>query len=220
MAVEGVGVARRLKEIVHRDTVSTMKLLWVAVCMAGMAWAEDSIAALGRRWSVPLAADWRGTEGVLDLLVKRPQEKPRRPKQFALLEDGLYAAVTIEVEVKRNETSLILVYAYQDDAHFNYVHLSVDDPAKQPVHNGVFHVFGGDRVRISSLEGGAGALPVAEWTPVRLVWDGKEVVCWVNGKTTGALRGVDLSLRTGRIGLGSFFETASFRNLRVTGRLL
>ena len=144
MAEKRVGVARRLKEIVHRDTVSTMKLLWVAVCMAGMAWAEDSIAALGRRWSVPLAADWRGTEGVLDLLVKRPQEKPRRPKQFALLEDGLYAAVTIEVEVKRNETSLILVYAYQDDAHFNYVHLSVDDPAKVAAHNGVFHVFGGD----------------------------------------------------------------------------
>jgi hypothetical protein len=42
----------------------------------------------------------------------------------------------------------------------------------------------------------------------------------VNGKTTGALRGVDLSLRNGRIGLGSFFETASFRNLRVSGRLL
>lgn len=190
--------------------------------MAGAVWADESITALGRRWSVPLAADWRGTEGTLELLVKRPQEKPRRPKQFALLEEGPYAAVTVEVEVKRNETSLILVYAYQDDAHFNYVHLSVDDPAKAPVHNGVFHVFGGDRVRISSLEGGAGALPVPEWTRVKLVWDGTtgEVVCWVNGKTTGALRGVDLSLRKGRIGLGSFFESGSFRNLRVTGRWL
>ena len=220
MAEERTGVARRLKEIVHRDTVSSMKLLWVVVCMAGVVWADEAITALGRTWRVPLAADWRGTEGVLDLLVKRPQEKPRRPKQFALLEEGPYSAVTIEVEVKRNETSLILVYAYQDDAHFNYVHLSVDDPAKVAAHNGVFHVFGGDRVRISPLEGGAGALPDSDWTKVKLVWDGKEVVCWVNGKTTGALRGVDLSLRKGRIGLGSFFETASFRNLRVSGRLL
>ena len=98
----------------------------------------------------------------------------------------------------------------------------MDDSAKQPVHNGIFHVFGGDRVRISSLEGGAGALPAPEWTQVKMVWDGQtgEVVCWVNGKTTGALRGVDLSLRKGRIGLGSCFESGSFRNLRVTGRLL
>lgn len=200
-----------------------MKVLIGLLLAAGsLLWGDESIAALGRRWSVPLGADWRGTEGILELLVKRPQEKPRRPKQFALLEEGPYAAVTVELEVKRNETSLILVYAYQDDAHFNYVHLSVDDPAKQPVHNGVFHVFGGDRVRISSLEGGAGALPDSDWTPVKLVWDGRtgEVNCWVNGKTTGALRGVDLSLRTGRLGLGSFFETASFRNLRITGRLL
>ena len=195
-----------------------MKVLSGLYLLAGVVWADESIAALGRRFSVPLAADWKTSGETLELVVKRPQEKPRRPKQFALLEDGPYTAVTMEVEVKRNQTSLILVYAYQDEAHFNYVHLSVDDPAKVAAHNGVFHVFGGDRVRISSTGGGAGALPSTEWTKVKLVWDGKQVVCYVNGRTTEALRGVDLSLRKGRVGLGSFFETASFRNLRITAR--
>ncbi|MBM3784429.1 MAG: DUF1080 domain-containing protein [Acidobacteria bacterium] len=189
------------------------------LCLAAVALpADETITALGRKWSVPLAADWKADGGTLQLLVKRPQEKPRRPKQFAILEDGPYTAFTLEVDVKRDEKSLILVYAYQDDNHFDYVHLSVDDPAKVAVHNGVFHVYGGDRVRISPPEGGPGALPTTEWTRVKMTWDGKtgEVICSANGKTTGALRGIDLSLKHGKIGLGSFFETAQFRNLKIT----
>jgi len=196
-----------------------MKMLGLFVFLLGAAWADESITALGRKWSVPLAADWNATEGELQLLVKKPQEKPRRPKQFAVLEEGPYSAFTLEVDVKRVEKSLIIVYAYQDDNHFNYAHLSVDDPAKVHVHNGIFHVFEGDRVRISPLEGGPGALPTTEWTRVKMVWSGKtgELVCYANGKTTGALRGIDLSLKYGKIGLGSFFETGSFRNLKITG---
>lgn len=184
----------------------------------------EAIDALGHKWNVPLAADWKTVQEdgtpVLQLLVKRPQEKPRRPKQFALLQDGPYSSFTLEVDVKRVEKSLILVYAYQDDDHFNYAHLSVDDPAKVAVHNGIFHVYGGDRVRISPPEGGPGALPTTGWHHVKMAWSGKtgEVKVWVDGKTTGALRGIDLSLKHGKIGLGSFFETAHFKNLRISGK--
>lgn len=197
----------------------TKSLLALLLLGSAAAWADETIAALGRKWSVPLAADWKGSAERLDLLVKKPQEKPRRPKQFAVLEEGPYSAFTLEVDVKRNEKSLILVYAYQDDNHFNYAHLSVDDPAKVHVHNGIFHVFEGDRVRISPLEGGPGALPDTEWTRVKMTWSGKtgELICYANGKTTGALRGIDLSLKHGKVGLGSFFETAQFRNLKITG---
>ncbi|HEU0119321.1 MAG TPA: hypothetical protein VFQ91_02270 [Bryobacteraceae bacterium] len=196
-----------------------MKLLGILVLALGSLWADETISALGRTWSVPLAADWKGSAGELELLVKKPQEKPRRPKQFAVLEEGPYSAFTLEVDVKRNEKSLILVYAYQDDNHFNYAHLSVDDPAKVHVHNGIFHVFEGDRVRISPLEGGPGALPTTEWTHVKMTWNGKtgELICHADGKTTGALRGIDLSLKHGKVGLGSFFETGKFRNLKISG---
>ena len=87
------------------------------------------------------------------------------------------------------------------------------------MHNGVFHVFEGDRVRISPLEGGPGALPDQEWTHIKMTWNGKtgEMVCYANGKTTGALRGVDVSLKHGRVGLGSFNETGAFRNFKITG---
>lgn len=198
-----------------------MRLIILTILAAASLLADDTITALGRQWSVPIAADWKitkdGADEVLQLTVPRPQEKPRRPKQFATLLEGPFSEFTLEVDVKRNEKSIVLVYAYQDDGHFNYAHLSVDDPAKQPVHNGIFHVYGGDRVRISPTTGGPGALPDTNWTRVKLTWSGKtgELIAYANGKTTAALRGIDLSLTEGKIGLGSFFETAQFKNLKL-----
>jgi hypothetical protein len=193
-----------------------MRRILIPLFLASSLWADDKIEAFGKTWSVPIAADWKYEDNVLSLNVARPQTAPRRPKQFALLEEGPYDKVTVEVEARRLQGSLIIVYAYRDDAHFNYAHLSVDAPAKQPVHNGIFHVYGGDRVRISPEEG-PGSLPDTNWHKVKLVWSGKtgEVNVTVDGQTTGALRGIDLSLKSGKIGLGSFFETAQFRNLKV-----
>lgn len=196
-----------------------LALLAAAAAWAGdtTASAGDTIEAMGRKWSVPAAAHWNATPEMLELTVKHEPGVPRRPSQFAILEEGPYTSFTLEVEVKRYGKSLLLVWAYQDPAHFNYTHISVDDPAKQNVHNGVFHVFGGERVRISPLEGGPGPLVDKEWARVKMTWNAKtgEMVCYVNGKTSGALRAVDLSLKHGRIGLGSFNETGAFRNLKI-----
>ncbi len=193
-----------------------MRRILIPLLLASSLWADEKISAFGKTWSVPIAADWEYVDNVLSLNVARPQTAPRRPKQFALLEEGPFDKVTVEVEARRLQGSLIIVYAYRDDAHFNYAHLSVDAPAKQPVHNGIFHVYGGDRVRISPEEG-PGGLPDTNWHKVKLVWSGQtgEVTVTVDGQTTGALRGIDLSLKSGKIGLGSFFETAQFRNLKV-----
>ena len=63
------------------------------------------------------------------------------------------------------------------------------------------HVYGGDRVRISSTEGLAG-LAAIEWTRVKVVYDATtgEAIAWVNGATSPSLRGIDLSLTAGRVG--------------------
>jgi hypothetical protein len=136
----------------------------------------------------------------------------------ALLESKAFSEVTVEGEIKRNGRSLIIVYAWRDDAHYDYAHISVDTAASQNVHNGMFHIFGGERVRISSLEG-PGSLPTGDWTPVKLVFDGETGHCYVevNGKRNPSLDAVDLSLRQGRVGIGSFDETGDFRNVKVTG---
>lgn len=200
-----------------------MRLL--AVLLSCAAFAADApkkevIHAFGMEWDVPVASEWSFDNGVLKVLKARPQEKdPRRPVQFALARTEPYSDLELDVEVKRDQKSLIIVYNWTKEGYFDYAHLSVDTPAKVAVHNGIFHCYGGDRVRISPTEGPA-SLPTDAWTPVKLVYSARtgEVRVWANNITTTALRGVDLSLGAGRFGLGSFFETAQFRKLRIKGK--
>jgi hypothetical protein len=191
--------------------------------------AEDTIQAFGLKWRVPIAADWKVEEAggvqTLSLLVPRPSTQPRRPTQFALAETPDYIRVTVEADMKKEpaaardrHTSLMIAYAWRDKDHFNYAHLSVDTAKEQPVHNGIFHVFGGDRVRISSNEGPA-TLAGEEWHKVRLVYDGRagKVEVFVNGKTSPSMQATETKLGAGKIGLGSFFDLGQFRNVRIKG---
>ena len=198
-----------------------MRKLWMlALCCAPLAFAADTVTSLGYRWTVERAADWSAAPDVLQLLVPRepPAGQPRRPQKFALAEAGPFRKVTVEAEVKRDKRSVIIVYAWQDEGHYNYAHISSDAAAAVNVHNGMFHVFNGERVRISPLDGPA-SLVDPEWTPVKLVFDGDTGHCYVevNGKRNPSLEAYDLSLRFGRVGLGSFDETGSFRKLKITG---
>jgi hypothetical protein len=150
------------------------------------------------------------------------------PEEMALayarnLDD--YITVTVEAEMKKEpqelrkrKNFLIVVYAWRDKDHFNYAHLSDDNGQKSPQHNGIFHVFGGDRVRISSVEG-PDTLTEERWYKVKLVYDGRtgKVQVWVDGKTSPSLVACDMSLGAGKVGLGSFFDTGEFRNVRIQG---
>lgn len=197
-----------------------MRIILAVVGLASLLMAADSLSVFGEKWTVQSPADWVAGSNLLQLKVSAepPAGQPRRPTRIALLESKPYSKVTVEAEIKRNGRSLILVYAYQDDAHYNYAHISVDNAVSQNVHNGMFHIFGGERVRMSSLEG-PGSLPTQDWTPVKLVFDGESGRCYVevNGKRNPSLDAADLSLRWGRVGLGSFDETGDFRNVKVTG---
>jgi len=202
------------------DKLFSMKALVAVVCLCSVAFAADSLGVFGQKWTVQSAADWAVDANLLQLkvAVEPPAGQPRRPTRIALLQSKPYSKVTVEAEIKRNGRSLIIVYAWQDDAHYNYAHISVDTAVAQNVHNGMFHIFGGERVRMSSLEG-PGSLPTEDWTPVKLVYDGATGLCYVevNGKRNPSLEATDLSLRWGRVGLGSFDETGDFRNVRITG---
>lgn len=199
-----------------------MRILVAVICFASLVMAADTLSVFGEKWTVQSAADWVVANNLLQLKVSAepPAGQPRRPTKFALLEGKPYNKVTVEAEVKRNGRSVIIVYAWQDDAHYNYAHISVDNAVSQNVHNGMFHIFGGERVRMSSLEG-PGSLPVQDWTPVKLVFDGEAGRCYVevNGKRNPSLEAADLSLRWGRVGLGSFDETGDFRNVKVSGEM-
>ena len=206
-----------------------LRVIYGLLAIVPLVCAGEVIDAFGLKWDVPVAADWKlvDVNGVptLELKVPRPSTQPRRPTQYALAQTPAYRKLELEVEVKKEplearnrRTSLMLVYAWRSPDHFNYAHLSVDTARQQPVHNGIFHVYGGDRVRISSDEGPP-TLHGEEWHKVRLVYDAANgrVDVWVNGETSASMRAVDLSLGAGRFGIGSFFDAGSFRNLKYRG---
>ena len=192
----------------------------VSLCVAA---AAAPLSLWGIRWSVPESSDWKSTveQGtpVLQLLSgKAPAaSQPRRPVQFALADAGPFTGVTLSADLQPLGRSLILVYAYQDPAHFDYAHLSTDTAVKEPHHNGIFHVFGGERVRISDTSGPEAFNDGHRWYRVVLKWNGRtgEVKVSVDGHFVPALHAIDLSLTRGRIGIGSFDEKGNFRSVRL-----
>jgi hypothetical protein len=187
--------------------------------------AADTLSAFGYTWDVYKASDWKAEtvdgSSILELLVGRePLPGPRRPVQFALAQTPDFAHVTIEADARPRGRSLIIVFAYRDPSHFNYAHFSADTAEKQPVHNGIFHVYGGERVRISSQAGPPAFAETNHWYHVVLDYNGTtgDVKGSADGIRIPALHAVDLSLSSGRIGVGSFDEVGDFRNVRITAR--
>jgi hypothetical protein len=200
-----------------------LRLLAILMVTAVAVFAADKLTLFGHEWTVPVASDWKidrvdGTE-VLRLVGHRgPLPGPRRPIQFALSDSGNYGRLTFDADVKPLGGSLLLVFAYRDEAHFDYAHLSVDPGSKQPVHNGIFHVYGGERVRISSEQGPAAFSTTGRWYHVTLVHDAVNgtVAVTVDGAPVPALDAVDRSLGAGKAGIGSFDETGEFKNVKIT----
>jgi hypothetical protein len=192
---------------------------------SGLLLATASLDVFGYRWTVPNPSDWKidkqDGSPVLHLLVGRePLPGPRRPYQFAIAATPAFEKVTVEADLKPLRRSLMIVFAYHDPAHFDYAHLSTDYAQKQPVHNGIFHVYGGERVRISSEKGPAAFPSLDRWYHVKLNYDGKtgEVNVTVDGHAVPALHAVDVSLGAGQVGVGSFDETGDFRNVQIAGQ--
>jgi hypothetical protein len=207
----------------HNSGVRRTVLLLLSV--AALAAAADTLEVFGLKWTVPAASDWKvdaesGTP-VLRLVQNRgPLPGPRRPIQFALAGEGYTNGVQVEADVMPLGKSLLIVFAYRDEAHFDYAHLSTDTGEQQPVHNGIFHVYGGERVRISSPRGPAAFPANQRWHHAVLTHDvaSGKVGVTVDGVAIPALQAVDLSLGPGQAGIGSFDETAVFRNVRITAR--
>ncbi len=202
-----------------------MRALFLLPFLASTLLGAGVISVFGHKWDVVNPSDWKiesqGGSQILELLTPRnPLPGPIRPIQFALAQTQDLTKVRVELDMRPRALSLIIVFAYRDPAHFDYAHLSIDTAAKQPHHNGIFHVFQGERVRISSQAGPAAFPQTNHWYHVILNYDGQSgtVHVSVDGREVPALRAVDLSLSGGRVGLGSFDEVGDFKNVKISPR--
>jgi hypothetical protein len=172
-------------------------------------------------WHFPFPEDWvvkeEGRLHYLHMLRSREPLVPRRPQQFALVKGITVGSFTLETRVRREGSSMLIVFNYIDTLHFYYTHLSADPGAKVAVHNGIFMVDGAPRRRIAGLEAPP-ALPDKNWHKVRVQRDvsSGSIRVFIDEEPQPRFSVVDNTFKCGQVGLGSFDETGDFADVRLS----
>lgn len=150
-----------------------------------------------------------------------PEGKIRKPAALAILKSEPLTDFTYSIELKSTAPvdlavrDVQLVIDYQSPAQFYYIHLSAKTDA---VHNGIFIVNNADRKRIDEPTSRARIVD-QNWHRVRLERNATtgSIAVFIDDDKTPALSVVDKTLRSGRVGFGSFDETGEFRNIQLIG---
>lgn len=180
--------------------------------------------ALAREWTLDGSGTWAAHDGLLSLTIAgKPGGPIRRPSALAIVNGPDLSATTLEVDVRSTAAlpsvtprrDALLVVGYQSPTRFYYVHLSA---ARDDVHNGIFLVSDADRKRIDTL---SQVTPLVDqaWHHARLVRTPAtgRLEVFVDGSTEPIMVATDTTLAWGRAGVGSFDDTAEFRNVVVSG---
>jgi hypothetical protein len=173
-------------------------------------------------WSWDGSGSWTVIDGKLVLeKAGKPAGPIRRPAALAILKTDPLKRVTFKAEVRsmapqdvlRRDVNLI--FGYESPSRFYYVHLSGVTDA---VHHGIFLVADADRRRIDDGKGQP-QLKDQNWHRVRLERDGTtgRIEVYVDGSKAPVLVASDTTIRTGRVGLGSFDDTGEFCKIEITG---
>jgi hypothetical protein len=177
------------------------------------------------RWQPTDPAAWRVSDGsggkVFSLFQQSKYEPPyRSPVNFALLKDIVVGDFELEARLQSTvkdygHRDMVLVFGYQDPAHFYYVHFGkqADEHANQ-----IFIVNGAPRVKISTK-----STPGTPWDDnwhrvkiVRTVSDGK-IEAYFDDMNTPAMSAKDQSFARGQVGVGSFDDTGNFDDVVLRG---
>ena len=155
------------------------------------------------------------------LSLKRQSDfkpKVRSPFNLAWFEGGEWGSFTLTAEVRLDlfndgNNDVCIAFGKEGETKFYYAHLG---EKADKVHLQLHLVNDADREKITAE--GAETLPweQGKWHQVKLVRDleAGTITVWFDGKQ--ALAAVDKTLGKGNIGLGSFDDLGSFRNLEIT----
>jgi hypothetical protein len=143
----------------------------------------------------------------------------RRPGALAIRRGTPVGDVEFRVDVRSTAPpdlavrDVLLIVGYQSPSRFYYIHLSAKTDA---VHNGIFLVDDADRRRIDDGKG-VPRLTDQAWHSVRVVRRvaSGAIEVFVDAEERPVLAASDRTLTAGRVGVGSFDETAEFRRFEI-----
>lgn len=167
------------------------------------------------------AWEWAGEGAETVLSLKRQSDfkpKVRSPFNLAWFEGGDWGSFTLTAEVRLDlfndgNNDVCIAFGKEGETKFYYAHLG---EKADKVHLQLHLVNDADREKITAE--GAETLPweQGKWHQVKLVRDieAGTITVWFDGKQV--LAAVDKTLGKGKIGLGSFDDLGSFRDLEIT----
>ena len=172
-------------------------------------------------WEIDGNGQWRMSGSVLQLHAAGVPPI-RKPAAMAIFKSAPVGDFTFDVDIRSTAPAdlavrdVLLIFGYQSPTRFYYVHLSKKTDA---VHNGIFLVKDADRKRLDEPTS-VGHLVDQEWHHVRLVREvaSGRIQVFFDADPNPVLSVVDGTLTTGRVGVGSFDETAEFRGMELSPR--
>lgn len=167
------------------------------------------------------AWEWIGEGAGTELILKKPSDfkpKVRSPFNLAWFEDGEWGSFTLTAEVRlgvfnQGNNDVCVAFGKTSDTRFYYAHLGEKADA---VHLQLHLVNDADRKAITTT--GAKTLPwrPETWHRVELVRDVDAGSIKVFFDGAEVLAAEDKTLGKGKIGLGSFDDLGSFRNVTIS----
>lgn len=204
------------------------------VCAVSSAWAElplvlnEDFESGSARWKPTDESAWKIVEtpsGKVYSLFKQCQYKPpyRSPVNIALLDDVVVGDFVLECRLQSTvkdyaHRSMVVVFGYQNPAHFYYVHFGkrTDDHANQ-----IFIVDGAPRVKISTKTTAGTAWDDA-WHRVKIVRsvaDGK-IDVYFDDFENPVMTAVDKTFAWGEVGVGAFDDLGNIDDVVLRGQVV
>ena len=189
---------------------------------------EENFEKGADRWSPTDPSGWKvkAVEGghVYSQFKKESNYKPphRSPFNISLLKDVTVTDFVLTARVLSTHSDYghrdaVLVFGYQDPAHFYYVHLGkqADDHANQ-----IFIVNDKPRTKIST-KSTTGTPWDDKWHDVKIVRRATEGVIeiYYDDMQNPVMLAKDTNFTWGRIGLGSFDDTTDWDDITLRGTL-
>jgi len=182
-------------------------------------------------WRPNFPQNWRvindNNDMVYYLFKPGSQGSLRAPTSRSILES--YDVTDFELVVRAKcltdtlnlRRDICLFFGYQDSSHYYYVHFSA---TSDKVHNVIAIVNDADRTKINPEPPGTSkALLTGEkWYTLKIVRkaDSGLIQAFIEDMENPVLTAEDKTFSHGKIGLGSFDDTAQFRKVELKGHLL
>jgi len=216
----------------HKPSPAAITVLLAALFSTTAARAElpilvdEDFEAGSDRWQPADAQSWKIVKtpqgNVYSLFQDSKYQPPyRSPVNIALLKDVVVGDFVLDLRLQStvkdyNHRSMVVLFGYQDPAHFYYVHFGkrTDDHANQ-----IFIVNGAPRVKISTR-----TTPGTPWDDawhrvkiVRSVADGK-IDVYFDDMNSPVMTALDTTFTWGQIGIGTFDDHGNFDDLALRGK--